>query len=500
VLRFLDHLRSRFEQMAPARLGAALVIAALLVLLWLRLVLPREARARTQTPTVLLLLALAFRLIGGVLRGLGSTGAASVLTVLAILCLIIGATGVASVLLFDVVLRRRPVAAVVRDLTQGVLIAGIVLAILYESGVDAVSLVATGGVLTAVVGFALQSTIANVFAGVALPFEGQVRIGDWVGVGEHVGRVREIKWRATTILTRDGDVVVVPNNQLLTTDVTNFSRPTRSHRMTMTVGLHYRHPPNDVKAVLLDAVRGVPGVLADPPPDAAPLDFGDSAVIYRLRYWIATFSDEIPIDGEVRTRVWYATRRAGMEIPFPIRTIVPSIDQAPDVTGLRRTALDRVDLFAALDTESRSRLVADMREQHFAAGEDIVRQDEPGNSLFLIARGEVEVRVSTDGNSRRVATIGAGQIFGEMSLMLGEQRQATCTALSDTICYVIDRTAFGALLAARPELADDVSARLAERQVALEASRERLSTAARERRTRDTRSALVAAIRRAFRS
>lgn len=498
MLNVLDQLRGRLEQMAPARLGATVVVVALLVLLGLRIVLPTAARARTQAPAVLLLLALAFRLIGGVLQGVGSTGAAGVLTVLAILCLVIGATGVASVLLFDVVLRRRSVPAVVRDLTQFVLAGGIVLVMLYQSGVDAMSLAATGGVLTAVVGFALQSTIANVFAGVALPFEGEVALGDWIRVSEHVGRVREIKWRATTILTRDGDVVVVPNNQLLTTDVTNFSRPTPSHRMALTVGLHYRHPPNDAKAVLLDAVRGVPGVLTDPPPDAAPIEFGDSALVYRLRYWIADFSDEIAIDGEVRTRVWYATRRAGLEIPFPIRTLVPSTDQAPDAAAMRQAALDRVDLFAALDTEGRAQLVDQMREQHFAASEDIVRQDEPGDSLFMIARGDIEVVVSTGGISRRVATLGSGQIFGEMSLMLREPRQATCTALTDTVCYVIDRAAFGALLASRPEIADDVSARLAERQVTLEASRERLSAEARDQRTRDTRSALLAAIRRAF--
>ncbi len=495
----LDQLRGRLEVMAPAWLGTAVVVVALLVLFVLRLALPPAARARTQAPAVLLLLALAFRLLGGVLQEFGSTGAAGALTVLAILCLVIGATGVASVVLFDVLLRRRPVPAVVRELTQYILAAGIVVDMLYQSGVDAVSLAATGGVLTAVIGFALQSTIANVFAGVALPFEGEVAIGDWISVSGHVGRVREIKWRATIIVTRDGDVVVVPNNQLLTTDVTNFSRPTPTHRMTIAVGMHYRHPPNDVKAVLLEAVRGVPGVLASPPPDAAPLEFGDSSVVYRLRYWIADFTDEIAVDGEVRTRVWYATRRAGLEIPFPMLTLVPSAERGPDGVDPRHAALDRIDLFASLDGESRARLVGNMREQHFGANEDIVRENEPGDSLYLIARGDVEVRVSTNGITRSVATLGSGQIFGEMSLMLREPRQATCTALTDTVCYVIDRAAFGALLAARPEIADDVSARLAERQVGLEASRERLTAAAREERTRDTRSALLAAIRRAFR-
>jgi small-conductance mechanosensitive channel/CRP-like cAMP-binding protein len=499
MLNVLEQLRGRLELMAPARLGAAVVVVALLVLLTLRLALPPAARARTQAPAVLLLLALAFRLIGGVLQGVGSTGAAGVLALLAILCLVVGATGVAAVVLFDVVLRRRNIPAVVREMTQYTLAAGIVVAMLYQSGLDAVSIAATGGVLTAVIGFALQSTIANVFAGVALPFEGEVAIGDWIRVGEHVGRVREIKWRATTMLTRDGDVVVVPNNQLLTTDVTNYSRPTPAHRMTITVGVHYRHPPNDVKAVLLDALRGVPGVLVDPGPDVAPLEFGDSALVYRLRYWIDDFSDEITIDGEVRTRVWYATRRGGLEIPNPTLTLVPSGEPPPDPIAMRQAALERVDLFATLDPSSRAQLVDQMREQHFAASEDIVREDEAGDSLFVIARGDVEVRVSTNGITRQVATLGSGQIFGEMSLMLQEPRQATCTALTDTVCYVIDRAAFGALLAARPEIADDVSARLADRQVGLEASRERLSAAAREQRTRDTRSALLAAIRRAFR-
>src|SRR4029453_362279 len=197
----------------------------------------------------------------------------------------------------------------------------------------------------------------------ALPFEGEVAIGDWIQVGEPVGRGREIKWRATTIVTRDGDVVVVPNNQLLTTDVTNYSRPTPAHRMTIKVGVHYRHPPNEVRAVLLDAVRGVPGVLANPEPDAAPLEFGDSALFYRLRYWIDDFTDEIPIDGEVRTRVWYATRRGGLELPNPMVTVVQSAEQAQDATAMRHAALDRVDFFATLDGRGRTRLFASRRQQ-----------------------------------------------------------------------------------------------------------------------------------------
>jgi small-conductance mechanosensitive channel len=105
------------------------------------------------------------------------------------------------------------------------------------------------------------------FAGLALPVEGEFAIGDWIEVSDHIGRIREINWRSTTIVTKDGDTVVIPNNQLIATSVTNFSRPTAAHRVWIDVAFHYRHPPNEVRTVVLDAVRGVPGVLDEPASD-----------------------------------------------------------------------------------------------------------------------------------------------------------------------------------------------------------------------------------------
>jgi small-conductance mechanosensitive channel len=104
--------------------------------------------------------------------------------------------------------------------------------------------------------------------------------------------------------------------------VLNFSRPTGAHRMTVRIGFHYRHPPDEVKRVLLAAVREVAGVLDRPPPDCGPDDFGESAVGYGLRYWIADFEQDTAIDEEVRTRIWYAAQHAGLEIPYPIRTVI----------------------------------------------------------------------------------------------------------------------------------------------------------------------------------
>jgi CRP-like cAMP-binding protein len=291
----------------------------------------------------------------------------------------------------------------------------------------------------------------------------------------------------------------MPNNQLITTTVLNYSRPSPIHRTAIRVSFHYRHPPNEVKAMLLDAVRGMPGVLAEPAPDTFPIEFAESAVTYVLRVWIDDFLRSDPIVGEVRARIWYAAHRAGLEMPFPIRTLVMAEPPATagESTG-RLAALERVDLFTPLDAEGRERVARGLVEQQFCAGEDIIRQDAPGDSLFIIDRGLVDVRVTGNGVHRSIAQLGPGQFFGEMSLMMGAPRQATVTAVQDTVCYVLDQSAFRCVLDSRPSVMEDISTILAERQTGLAAGRDGLSIEARARAASETRSKLLDAIRRAF--
>jgi small-conductance mechanosensitive channel len=477
----------RLDALAPVWAETSTVLIALVVLFVLRRFVSVEARGHARAPAAFLLAALLFRAVVPLVAGLG-TGAGGVLGLLGILCLVVGLVGIGGLVVFDLALRQRPIPAVVRDLSQIVVVIVVFVGILFEHGFDPISLAATGGVLTAVIGFALQSTIANVFAGVALPLERQLGIGDWIEVGGAVGRIREIKWRSTAIVTKDGDTVIVPNNQLITTYVTNYSRPTPAHRVAIQVGFHYRHPPNEVRAVLLEAVRGTKGVLQQPAPDCFPIKFDDSAVTYVMRVWVEDYLTTDPIQGEVRARIWYAARRAGLEIPYPIHTIVQHAHVGDDPTGGRMAALDRIELFRSIDGECRDRLANEMREQHFGAGEDIIRQNDPGDSLFIIAQGAVDVRVAVDGARRSVATLSPGQFFGEMSLMTGEPRQATCRA--DDRHGLLRHRPGGLSLRAR--LAAVSRGRhldhLAERQTELDASREDLTAEALARSTRDTRS------------
>lgn len=468
------------DQTGPGLVAAA---AALVALTAARRALPREQRGRGRTATYLLLLSIFAKASALVAARLHAKQVAVALDFADELAFGLGLAGTLDVLVFDTLLERLRVHAprIVRDILQAAAFFGILMGLLGAHGVDLLALATTSAIVTAVVGLALQGTIANLFAGLAMQADRSFVIGDWIRVGDRTGRIRQIKWRSTSIETVDGDVWIVPNAQLVTHEVLNHSAPSKAHRERTSLTFHYRHPPNDVKRVILDAIRGAPGVLATPAPNLVPRDFGDYGVTYVLLYWVDDMARELEIDGEVKTRIWYAAKRAGLEIPYPIHDVnvrtVPAAasDARSSDDAARLSLLGRVELFAPLHAADRELLATRMVEQPFAAGERIIVQGEAGSSVFLVRTGEVDVHVEKGGVDRIVATVGPGELVGEMSLMTGAPRAATCTARSDVVAYEIDQRAFRVLLEARPDLVDELSRVLGARALVLTAERENLS-------------------------
>jgi small-conductance mechanosensitive channel/CRP-like cAMP-binding protein len=484
--------------------GFAVTIGGLIAVLFARRLLQADQAKRGRGALLLLTVALLARLIAIPLEYFEALTVAGFLNFLTVLFTAFGLTGLIAMLLFDIAARR--VNLRLNPVLHGVLeaIAYIVtgFVVLKSSGVNLLSLLTTSAVLTAIIGFALQGTIANLFAGVSLQMDRTIGVDDWIQVGDYIGRVTKIKWRSTFMVTRDGDNVILPNATLLTTEVLNYSKPSRQHRQSVDIGLAYRHPPNLCKQILVDAVRGSPGILPTHPVDVLVREFGDSAITYSVRYWIDDIEQEHEIDSEVRTRIWYATQRASIDIPFPIRTVY--MNQVSDEAatreqerehGERLQVLKRIEIFSSLDDEERELLASGIRSVTFAVGEAIIRQGDPGDSLYVIKQGEVAIRVAVDGQTREVAKLKTGDFFGEMSLMTGEPRRATVAALGDVICYVVDHAAFQRIIETRPEIVEQVSQALARRQTELEAQRENLSAEARARRAAEANTKLLAKIR-----
>ncbi len=323
-----------------------------------------------------------------------------------------------------------------------------------------------------VIGFALQDTLGNMFAGLAIQVEKPFRVGHWISVAGYEGSVTEITWRATRLRTKTGNLIVVPNNVLSKEAISNYSEPSSATRLFVDVGVTYDAPPNEVKAVLAEAVADLNLPMKTPSPEIVVADFGSSAIVYRVKFWIADFSTDDRARDQVRTAIYYALKRRGIEIPYPTQMELQR-EQPPARSEERQRELNRLvaspDVFAPLSDKERADLAASSSEQLFGAGETIVRQGQAGDSMFVICRGTV--RVVLEGG-QEVARIGTGGYFGEMSLLTGEPRSATVVAVDDVIVLEIKADSIRHLGVVHPAVIEQISLEVAARREGLERSRE----------------------------
>ena len=279
-------------------------------------------------------------------------------------------------------------------------------------------------------------------------------------------------WRATKLLTKAGQFVIVPNSVVAKDPILNYSEPIVPTRLQVDIGLSYDAAPNLAKRALLEALSNAPLVLRDPAPDVVVIDFAASSVNYRVRFWIGDFGQDDLAYDQVRSNLWYTLRRHGIEIPYPIQ-IEYSRDEQPARPPSRiRYVADRlaqIDLFAGLDDDGRTRLAEACPEHLFGAGERIVRQGDAGQSMFVVLDGRV--RITLEPSGQEVAVTSRGGFFGEMSMLTGDPRTATVSALDDALLLEITADRFRELALARAGLVEQVSEMVLARRAGLESAR-----------------------------
>ncbi len=342
------------------------------------------------------------------------------------------------------------------NIVQDAIVVGLFMVV--ATGVLQEKFLTTSAVGAVVVGFALQDTLGNAFAGLAIQTEKPYRAGHWIRVGAHEGRVEAITWRATKLRTKWGTFVIVPNNVMSKEAIVNYSEPIIPTRMTIDVGASYDVPPNEVKAAIAEAMRNAPLVLPSPEPDVIVQDFGPSAVTYRARFWIEDYARDDPAKSQVRTAIWYMFRRQNIEIPWPIQVQYhrehPS-GRPPAATTHMADSLAHVDVLQSLTDADRLELAALCDERIYAAHEVVVRQNAPGSSMFVVSSGKVEIVLEPDG--RPLAVTEAGGFFGEMSLLTGSPRTATVRALEDCTLVEVTSEAFRRFVLEKPAVLDEIA-------------------------------------------
>lgn len=347
----------------------------------------------------------------------------------------------------------------------------LVLSIGYNAQAELKGLLAGSGVAAIVLAFGMQNLLSSIVAGASLQIRPPYKLGDWLKVGEHIGEVVEIGWGDTRLRTNDAISIEIPNNKMVEQTIVNLTSPTALHAMRLSVGAEYGVPPNRVKDALRHAVTNATGIELSPPPKVYLKEFGDSAIIYDVKFWMTTHATYNDVCDAIRTNIWYEFKRRKINIPFPIRTLQVERKTPPSAeqTQIEAGAMLRSEpLFACLDHEQIAGLLRKAEINQFGHGEAIIEEGSEGESMFILLRGTAQVSLMKNGTLVRVGGLRQGDCFGEMSLLTGERRTAKVRAENDCEVLEISKAVMGELLRNCPQCLDKLSELLAKRKLETE--------------------------------
>lgn len=337
------------------------------------------------------------------------------------------------------------VSKLITDVSVGLVYVILALVLLKELfGINVTPLLATSAVLTMVLGLALQDTLANLIAGTVFHFENSIRIGDWLEYEGRIGEVRELSWRAVRLVTTKQDDILIPNISLTKGTFSNLTKLGAAREKD--IGTTYGDDPDLVMRVIRKAVLSTPGVRWEPEPQIWITEFADFSINYRIRFYPKQYRGYQRLEGAVMRNIWYLFKAHGITIPFPIRTLQIERRGKPSAAAHGTedvlAALSGVELFGSFDEHEIAEVAGYSQLIDYPRGTVIAEEGESGESMFAIRFGRVEVLKQ----GKRVTTLSAGDIFGEIALFSGGERTASIRALSDIEVLMIPKDGFETIL------------------------------------------------------
>jgi small-conductance mechanosensitive channel/CRP-like cAMP-binding protein len=369
---------------------------------------------------------------------------------------ILGARVAVGIVRVVVVLENRPrETQIVSDLLAGAIYIATALAVInYVFDVPIGGLLATSGVVAIVLGLALQSTLSDVFSGIAVGLEHAYKPGDllWVEGGIE-GQVLQINWRSTQIATPHNSIAIVPNSVIAKSRLENRSAPTPTRSVTVSVTVDAAVDPRRCVTALDAAVRACRLPLSRPAPTIECVGLRGDGIVYEISFVVGASSEIAAARTEVLSLVYRHLRHAGIALGVSGIAPPPSAS-TPTVAELMAES----DLFGPLTPEDRASLA-----EHFVAitresGETLLHEGEVPERLFLLAAGTVELTRGEGAGRRVVLRASPGDTIGMISLITGEAPQVTATALTRVTTYSLDKAGIAKVLHDHPALATSLEA------------------------------------------
>ncbi|MDH4869779.1 mechanosensitive ion channel family protein [Pseudomonas sp. BN515] len=324
-----------------------------------------------------------------------------------------------------------------------IFLVAIVAAAAYVMQLPVKGLLATSGVMAIVIGLALQSTLSDVFSGIVLNTTKPYQLDDWISIDGTEGKVVEIDWRATHLLTNKGSTVVIPNSVAAKTKVHNFSRPYELTNVAISLRVSTQVRPRRVLDALEKTVQGISALLADPKPKVAIKESDLESMEYEASGFIRTGQNKT----EVRNLMFDLAHRH-----LEAAGIAFSSEAAPQPWSRPRLLLEDVKIFRALSSEEKDTLSQVMAPLAFSAGQVVLELGEVADGLLVIGTGVVSASVPDGTGMLEAGRMGPGEILGEEGIANDAPSQARFTALSSCVLYRIERDAIRNCLDARVEV------------------------------------------------
>ncbi len=338
--------------------------------------------------------------------------------------------------------------------------------------INMASILTTTTVITAALAFAMQTSLANVVSGFSIQADANFRRRTWIWVKEKdiTGEIVNVGFRYSTIRMAEGQRIHIPNSYLTQNVVHTIGNAEEGPApINVKVQLDYAFPPERAKELLLKVLRDEAGILSDPAPSVRVDSFLDSGIQYKLYFFIEDYGSILKVRDDVLDRVWYAVTREGQSFPYPHREVIRKEAAAPFLLSedAIREHLRGIDILAPLGEEDLQLLARNVRLCVYGRGERVVRQGEEGNSLFIILRGGLEVRL----DGKKVGRLGAGEFFGEMSLLTGGKRRATVVAEEEVRLIEVSKEALSPVISSLPSILKGLSEALERRLEQIAAAR-----------------------------
>jgi small-conductance mechanosensitive channel/CRP-like cAMP-binding protein len=330
------------------------------------------------------------------------------------------------------------------------------------------SIFAGSAIFGIVVGLALQDTLGNLFAGIALQADQPFQVGDVINIQSRgIGVVEGVSWRGVKIRTFQNKLLLI-SNAVLGKELIEIAPKGNLNARLVNFTMLYANSPAKIIQVARDAVRLAENVSSKIRPVVRIRNLGDSGVEWEIKYWLEDYTKHNDTDALIRQRLWYAFQRDKIEFAYPTRTI--HVETKPQETAFDEHVnavterLNKVDIFAPLSDEETERLAESSKVRVYAPGEAIVRMGQEGTSMFVIMRGSVEVNIAHAGATKVINKLGENDFFGEMSLLTGEPRTATVIAVEETEVLKISKDSIKPIFEANPELVSSVGEMIEERR------------------------------------